>query len=533
MATKKRVYSTKEVLSILQKEDNGSDVESIEDLGLDSDAFFEEDSEDDNSSNDEENICEGKNGYQWKKISENDRRVGRMPVENIFRRKAGIRNSSKVRIGSPLDAWKLLFTDRMMIKIVNCTNEKAKQADVNLDLTREELLRFFGLLYMRGALCMRKTPIQFIWSNKYGSDFFKNTMSRNRFNLIKKLLRFDSQTERSRNKDDSFIHIREIFESFTTNSMVHFVPYEHITIDEQLVPMKNRCKIIQYMPNKPDKFGIKLWIAACNYTKYCFNQAPYLGAQEKVSRDGKALGEYVVLKLAEPLFNFGYNITVDNFFTTVNLADELLRNKTTLVGTVRLNNRFLNERQKEKSPLYTTDFFTDESEKKILVSYQSKKNKKVILLSTQHKRAKILKGEKRKPEIVDYYNKTKAGVDQIDGMVKNYSVKSSTRRWPLAIFYDLLDKCGLNSYILFKEAMDIKISRKDFLLQLAEEMVEEMKKEEKVNQEKRKNLKRTLTCSTKKCRNKSKEACQKCEKIFCGTHSNVIKKVICYNCETN
>ena len=96
-------------------------------------------------------------------------------------------------------------------------------------------------------------------------------------------------------------------------------------------------------------------------------------------------------------------------------------------------------------------------------------------------------------------------------MVKNYSVKSSIRRWPLAIFFDLLDKCGLNSYILFKEAMDIKISRKDFLLQLAEEMVEEGKEERKeeknTDQDKRKNLKRKLTCSNKKCRNKSKEAC--------------------------
>lgn len=58
--------------------------------------------------------------------------------------------------------------------------------------------------------------------------------------------------------------------------------------------------------------------------------------------------------------------------------------------------------------------------------------------------SKILKGPKIKPEIVDYYNKTKSGVNQIDGMVKNYSVKY---RWFLSHFYDLPDKCGLNAYI--------------------------------------------------------------------------------------
>ena len=147
-------------------------------------------------------------------------RVGGMPIQNSFRKKPGIKNSSKVRIGSPLGVWRLLFTNKMMIKIIKYTNEKAKQADLNLELTTEELLRFLGL-YMRRGLCMRKTPIQFIWSNRYGNEFFKRNMSRNRFNLIKKFLRFDSQIERSRNKnDDCFIHVRDIFETFTTNSIM-------------------------------------------------------------------------------------------------------------------------------------------------------------------------------------------------------------------------------------------------------------------------------------------------------------------------
>ena len=51
----------------------------------------------------------------------------------------------------------------------------------------------------------------------------------------------------------------------------------NITIDEQLLPCKVRCKFIQYNPNKPDKFGIKFWMAVNVESKYLCNGFPYLG----------------------------------------------------------------------------------------------------------------------------------------------------------------------------------------------------------------------------------------------------------------
>ena len=49
------------------------------------------------------------------------------------------------------------------------------------------------------------------------------------------------------------------------------------------------------------------------------------------------LAESVVCDLARPLFNSGRNLTVDNFFTSVPLAQTLLRNGLTLVGTIKKN----------------------------------------------------------------------------------------------------------------------------------------------------------------------------------------------------
>ncbi|CAD1479151.1 unnamed protein product [Heterotrigona itama] len=53
-------------------------------------------------------------------------------------------------------------------------------------------------------------------------------------------------------------------------------------------------------------------------------------------------------------------------------------------------------------------------------------------------------------------------------MVRKY--KSSSQRWPLQVFFNILDLAGINSWILYKETTGENISRKDYLFQLAEEL---------------------------------------------------------------
>ena len=56
--------------------------------------------------------------------------------------------------------------------------------------------------------------------------------------------------------------------------------------------------------------------------------------------------------------------------------------------------------------------------------------------------------EKAKPESVIYYNNTNS-VDILDQWA--YSFKGGMRRWPVAVFYNILDLAGINARILFKE----------------------------------------------------------------------------------
>ena len=86
-----------------------------------------------------------------------------------------------------------------------------------------------------------------------------------------------------------------------------------------------------------------------------------------------------------------------------------------------------------------------------LTVYQCKPKKNACVLSSLHMSAELGRSEKKKPETVKFYDKTKSGSDVAYQMVREYSVKAGTRRWPVAVFYNiLLDLAGINTFVLYK-----------------------------------------------------------------------------------
>lgn len=135
-----------------------------------------------------------------------------------------------------------------------------------------------------------------------------------------------------------------------------------------------------------------------------------------------------------------------------------------MVGTIRANRKKLPKiakAKKDKMTQFSTKLYR--SENCTLTVYKSKPNKKVLLLSTKHKNITIAKNKKLVPETITYYNSTKYGVDVLDQMARKYSVKASSRRWPLQVFYNILDLAAINAWILYKETTQVNISRKDFI----------------------------------------------------------------------
>jgi hypothetical protein len=136
--------------------------------------------------------------------------------------------------------------------------------------------------------------------------------------------------------------------------------------------------------------------------------------------------------------------------------------KTTLVGTIRGNKREIPKaakQTKDNMPRFSTLLY--KSEDCVLTINKSKPNKRVAVLGSQHKFVKIDKSNKKMlPESIQFYNSTKFGVDMADQMARKYTVKASSRRWPLQIFFNILDLAAVNAWILYKETTGIRIQRK-------------------------------------------------------------------------
>ena len=231
-----------------------------------------------------------------------------------------------------------------------------------------------------------------------------------------------------------------------------FVPDGYITVDEQLLPCKARCKFIQFMASKPDKFGIKFWLAADVQNKYVFNGIPYTGRDATRAPDTVSVA--TDMKLLTPLFNKGYHVTCDNFFTSISLARKLLTKKCTLVGTVRRNRRELPPEILRKQDLHeTTVLKTDD--RMTLTSYQCKASRSVFILSSLHDDVSVQQNEnqKKKPETVIFYNHNKVAIDVVDQMIRKYSTRSACRRWPLHVLFNILDIALSNSWIIYKCAI--------------------------------------------------------------------------------
>lgn len=418
----------------------------------------------------------GKDGTEW---SRSAFPTGRARAHNIIKGSLSkVCLPQGVLIEEPVDAFLLYINKQIVDKIVNYTNQEAirvigPEKWKNCDSI--ELYAFIGLLITAGHLKSNYTNYDVLWNRIYGPPIFRATMGLKRFKLLLRFIRFDDKTSRSeRRKKDKLAPIRDIWNLVNTNFKKFYTPGDNITIDEQLLPFRGRCSFRQYMPSKPDKYGLKIWWACDSENYYPLNGLPYVGKEG--NNVAKNLGRQVVETLAEPFYRSKRNITCDNYFTDLDLAYNLLSNGLTLVGTVRKNKRFIpKEFQPHKSRDENSSVFGF-TKKATLVSYVPKPKKSVIVLSTMHHSEEVSETDKHKPEIILKYNQTKCGVDSLDQMVHEYMCKRRTNRWPFAYFMNILDVSGVAAYVVWKKLFPSWNNKKHekrrlFLINIAESLV--------------------------------------------------------------
>ncbi|KAJ8957148.1 hypothetical protein NQ314_006595 [Rhamnusium bicolor] len=116
-------------------------------------------------------------------------------------------------------------------------------------------------------------------------------------------------------------------------------------IDEMLVAFRGRRKFNKmYIPNKPDKYGLKITWCTDARTGYFYNGYIYTGRDS----DGRGLPNedkkyskptQSVFRLTQPIYNTNRSVTFDNWFTSVELVTIMKQRGLTCIGTIRKNKR--------------------------------------------------------------------------------------------------------------------------------------------------------------------------------------------------
>ena len=262
---------------------------------------------------------------------------------------------------SPLIYFFLFLTQEILLEIVNETRRYANQHIRGKDLSPgsrmsrweqlkfgvDHLKKYLGLTLLMGLV--KKRNLSMYWNKCFAclsTPYFAKVMSRNVYQLISQFLHCNDNTRPEAQRDseryDPLHKFRLVLDGLNDACKRYFVPRQLISIDESLIGLKNRTELIQYIPNKHHhKWGVKLYAVTDSGTGYPLHTSVYCGKKQSgpSSEFGHSYDVVKDLLTKAGLFNKGYHLFVDNFYTSPTLAEFLFGKETLLTGTMRANRK--------------------------------------------------------------------------------------------------------------------------------------------------------------------------------------------------
>lgn len=205
-----------------------------------------------------------------------------------------------------------------------------------IPVTSEDIRKFLCILCLSSAH-NRVTNIREWWSKDPLCEFpqVKTIMPRDRFLSILKYLHVANPYDQLQAGGDKVFKVRKFMTALNSVFQKRYKPSRHLTVDEMMIKFKGRLGIIQFMPRKPVKKGIRGWACSDATSGYVLNVDVYCGANTGGREEGVGLGESVVMHLLEPYQHLGHTVTMDRFFTGVPLFESLLDVSIYATGTIQ------------------------------------------------------------------------------------------------------------------------------------------------------------------------------------------------------
>ena len=172
------------------------------------------------------------------------------------------------------------------------------------------------------------------WSTRgiFQTPIFPQTVSRNRFQLIQRYLRFNENNAAGTNEDYLY-KICTILNIVVNNFITNYIPDREISLDEGMLGWRGHLRFCVCSPGKITKYGILVQMVCGSSTGCICNLQIY---------DGKcgSLTETVgfLLKLYE---GKGYHLYQANYYNIVHQTNELLQKLIRVCRTIRVNHGLL------------------------------------------------------------------------------------------------------------------------------------------------------------------------------------------------
>lgn len=370
---------------------------------------------------------------------------------------------------SPLQVFSLFFTVALLQMIVIQSNGYASEKGDSLDLTIEELQAFLGINLAMGML--RLPQVRDYWAHDeiFSTPWFPSIMARDRFFKIMRYIHVvDNSLQKKKGEDgyDPLFKVRPLTDHLSAVFPQYYHPGRHLSIDEMMIGTRCKISFLQYLPKKPTKFGIKVFVNSESKSGYVLTFQIYTGKSTKKKEESEGsqsisnpVSYDVVFDLLEPYLGKGHWVFMDNYYSSPKLFKDLLERQTFATGTLRQNRKSFPDVLKSKNnKLEVGNYHFATSGDLLAVIWRDRRD--VHLLSTAHNQSVVSvmkrpKGSRKKvptscPRCVVDYNMYMGGVDLTDQYLSYYSLtRRRTIKWWKKVFWRMVDISVLNSWIIY------------------------------------------------------------------------------------
>jgi hypothetical protein len=135
--------------------------------------------------------------------------------------------------------------------------------------------------------------------------------------------------------------VKNVIDNVQSKFLEFYSSTQYLSADESTVNFKDRVVFKMYNPQKPTKWGLRMYVIADSTNGYVCGLIPCNGSITKKSLMHPELKftSIIILEIISKVQNVthekGYHLFTDRFYTNLDLARELLKRKVLLIGTVQ------------------------------------------------------------------------------------------------------------------------------------------------------------------------------------------------------